>query len=85
MKLNLQKPIYIFGNEARPVYPQEFAIVNNSDLKLIADNGNTLASVTNYYIEIDTTEYFNSPLKKSTKIKQTFLQDKQLNQNTVAI
>ena len=62
---------YIFGNEARPVYPQEFAIVNNSNLKIIADNGNTLASVTNYFLEIDTTEYFNSPLKKSTKIKQT--------------
>ncbi len=62
---------YIFGNEARPVYPQEFAIVNKSNINLIADNGNTLASVTNYFLEIDTTEYFNSPLKKSVSIKQT--------------
>ncbi len=62
---------YVFGNEARPVYPAEFAIVNNSNLKLIADNGNTLATAINYFLEIDTTEYFNSPLRKNTIIKQT--------------
>jgi hypothetical protein len=62
---------YIFGNEARPVYPPEFAIINKKNPRLIASNGNTLASVIDYYMELDTTEYFNSPFKKSTIVKQT--------------
>lgn len=63
--------LYIFGNEARPVYPQEFSIVSEDNLKLIASNGNTLAASGNYFIELDTTEYFNSALKVSTQIQQT--------------
>ncbi|MBK9726766.1 MAG: hypothetical protein IPO86_01480 [Saprospiraceae bacterium] len=62
---------YIFGNEARPVFPQEFGIVNQNNVKLVASNGNTLATVGNYFLEMDTTEYFNSSLLQKTVIKQT--------------
>lgn len=54
---------YLIGNDAKPVYPEEFSIVTQNFPTLMASNGNTLAPKSNYYFEIDTTEYFNSPLK----------------------
>lgn len=62
---------YLIGNDARPVYPEEFSIVTQDLPVLIANNGNTLAKFTNYYLEIDTTEYFNSPLKSAIIKNQT--------------
>ena len=62
---------YLIGNDAKPVYPEEFSIVTQNFPILIANNGNALAPKTNYYFEIDTTEYFNSPLKSSKVNFQT--------------
>lgn len=61
----------VFGNEARPVFPEDFAIVNVENPTLIACNGNTLAPKIRYHLQMDTTEYFNSPLFLSTSIEQT--------------
>jgi Peptidase family C25 len=63
-------PFYILDNNVRPVYPAEFAIVNKVPLVLKASTSNALAKPQNYYIEIDTTLTFNSPLKKRTVINQ---------------
>ncbi len=62
---------YVIGNNARPIYPEEFAIINEEKPSLIAYNGNTFASKANYYMELDTTSYFNSSLKKSKNFYQT--------------
>jgi hypothetical protein len=54
---------YIYDNSAFPVYPQEFAIVGNLDnLTLKASTNNAAIRQSKYFFEIDTTEYYNSPL-----------------------
>lgn len=62
---------FVFGNEAKPVYPKEFAIITTTAPQLIASNGNTLAEEIQYYFELDTTEYFNSPSRQTYITKQT--------------
>ena len=48
----------IFGS-----YPPNFAIVNDiSDFELIASSSNSLVGNQDYVIQLDTTEFFNSPL-----------------------
>lgn len=61
----------ILSDDIFPIYPYEFAIVNNAEneLTLAASTANTFAPVRTYLIEIDTTELFNSSFKKS----QTFI------------
>lgn len=62
---------YVATNDVKLVYPTEFSIVNIDKPTLVACNGNTLAGLENYLIELDTTEYFNSPLLKTKLIRQT--------------
>lgn len=63
--------LYIFGNEARPIFPKEFSIISQDIPRLIACNSNTLADQTRYLMELDTSEYFDSPLKQNTTLNQT--------------
>ncbi|WP_207492763.1 C25 family cysteine peptidase [Aridibaculum aurantiacum] len=58
----------IQDNGLRPVYPVNFAIVNRTNIKLAASTTNPLAPSQPYMMEIDTTEFFNSPLKVSRTI-----------------
>lgn len=55
----------IADDEVRPVYPIEFAIVNNSNIKLTATTNGFLQRPAQFLLEVDTTENFNSPLKVS--------------------
>jgi hypothetical protein len=64
-------PIFIVSNDVIPVYPTEFSIVNDASPKLRASTANPFAIDQAFAIEIDTTAYFNSPLKRSTKIQQS--------------
>ncbi|MEM9991175.1 MAG: C25 family cysteine peptidase, partial [Bacteroidota bacterium] len=64
-------PFFAVSNEAQPVSPPEFSIVNDSNVKLQASTTNAFASSANYYLEIDTTILFNSPLKHTTTIEQS--------------
>ncbi|MCC6817137.1 MAG: hypothetical protein IT267_12050 [Saprospiraceae bacterium] len=59
----------VIGNNARILYPTEFAIINESKPKLVAYNG-FLFGRSKYFMELDTTEHFNSPLKRSTEFNQ---------------
>ncbi|ANH80687.1 hypothetical protein A8C56_06570 [Niabella ginsenosidivorans] len=59
----LVKDIYIYEDEIRPVYPYDYAIVNQTGLKLEASTANPLATSRTYLMEMDTTALFNSPLK----------------------
>lgn len=62
---------YVFSNGAIPVFPTEFSIVSNADLKLKASTSNVFAPEQRYFFEIDTTAHFNSPFKKSATITQS--------------
>jgi len=54
---------FIFEDEARPIYPYNYAIVNDATSKLIASTANPFSTQKDYIMEIDTTEKFNSSFK----------------------
>ena len=62
--------VAILSDAVVPVYPYEFAIVPNTPISLKASTGNTFAVQQSYILQLDTTEYFNSPLLQSTNITQ---------------
>ncbi len=59
---------YIFDDSAKPVYPKKYGIVNEPTLVLKASTSDGLAPERKYVFEIDTTQYFNSPIKNQTEI-----------------
>jgi flagellar hook assembly protein FlgD len=63
-------PFYILDNNAKPVYPAEFAIVGKTPIVLKASTSDALAKAQNYIVEIDTTEQFNSAFKQRTSVNQ---------------
>ncbi|MFC4262103.1 C25 family cysteine peptidase [Ferruginibacter yonginensis] len=60
----ITKNVLIFEDNIRPVYPYEYAIVNNQNITFAASTANPIAVSRNYIMEIDTTTTFNSPFKK---------------------
>lgn len=58
---SVTKDFFIYEDEARPVYPGNFAIVNHQNIKLYASTANSFADIQQYKMEFDTTELFNSP------------------------
>lgn len=67
---SVTKEIVIYEDEARPIYPQNFAIINKSNIKFIVSTANPFSSLKTYRMEIDTTELFNSPMKATTSKTQ---------------
>ncbi|RYE00754.1 MAG: hypothetical protein EOP50_03205, partial [Sphingobacteriales bacterium] len=65
---SITKDVFIYEDEARPVYPYNFAIVNRPDVRFVASTANPFASTRTYRMELDTTERFNSPSKVTTNI-----------------
>ena len=65
---SITKDVFIYEDEARPVFPLEFAIVNRQNIKLMASTANPFSPLKQYRMEIDTTEMYNSPLKKTQTI-----------------
>ena len=63
--------LIILSDDVFPIYPYEFAIVPDPDITLMASTANAFAESKTYSMEIDTTELFNSPLKRFTTITQT--------------
>lgn len=53
---------FVFEDEARPVYPYNFAIVTDPAQKLFASTADPFSPEKMYVVEVDTTEEFNSPL-----------------------
>ncbi|MFT3824851.1 MAG: C25 family cysteine peptidase [Chitinophagaceae bacterium] len=62
---------YIYEDEANPVYPYEYAIINDPTQKLYASTANPLGSSRSYIMEMDTTTAFNSPMKLSKTLTST--------------
>jgi hypothetical protein len=60
------KEVMIYTEEARPVYPYQYAIVNKQGGKLIASTANPFSAPKDYRLEIDTTINFNTPLMVKT-------------------
>ena len=60
----ITKDVVIFEDEIRPVSPYNFSIVNKQNIHFFASTANPLNGVRQYVMEMDTTELFNSPLKK---------------------
>ncbi len=65
---SIVKEIFIFDNEARPVFPYNLSIVNKQNIKLVASTANPLSPSKNYRMEIDTTTKFNSTIKAFSTI-----------------
>ncbi|WP_165871421.1 C25 family cysteine peptidase [Flaviaesturariibacter flavus] len=65
---SVTKDLFIYEDEARPVYPYNFAIVNRQNIRFVASTANPFASNRAYRMEIDTTERFNSALKVTTNL-----------------
>ena len=59
--------LFIYSDNLVPVYPNEFSIVNQTPT-LKASTLNPFRSLARYKMELDTTELFNSPIKKQTSI-----------------
>lgn len=55
--------VQISDEDIRPVYPYQYAIINDVNFKLSASTANALTAAKAYVMEIDTTALFNSPLK----------------------
>ncbi|OQP61996.1 hypothetical protein A3860_30390 [Niastella vici] len=60
---SVTKDFYIYENEARPVYPYMYAIINNPTQTLIASTANPFSAARDYIFELDTTGLFNSSIK----------------------
>ncbi|HMG16082.1 MAG TPA: C25 family cysteine peptidase, partial [Saprospiraceae bacterium] len=61
---------YITDDAAIPVIPYQFSIVNKPDITLISSTADPFAKEKVYFLELDTTLQFNSPVKFYGSIKQ---------------
>lgn len=62
------KSLNIQSGEIIPIYPYEFMIVPNQGITLSASTAFPFEPTKDYVFEIDTTDYFNSPIKQSIVI-----------------
>lgn len=67
----ITKDVFIFEDEARPVYPYTMSIVNRADIKLIASTANPFSGMKQYIMEMDTTDLFNSSFKFSRTLNSS--------------
>ncbi len=61
---------FVLDNSASPIFPEEFAIVNGEQPKLIASTSNILAEDRTYIMELDTSALFNSNSKETNVINE---------------
>jgi hypothetical protein len=64
----ITKDVFIFEDDARPIYPLNYAIVNKQNIKLYASTANPFSPTKQYRMEIDTTDFFNSSLKRTVNV-----------------
>ncbi len=55
------EPFYIVDNDAIPIYPNDFSIVNTTKIILKASTSDAFAPNRKYIMEFDTTQRFDSP------------------------
>lgn len=71
MNNTFTKDFFIIEDEIRPINPYNFSIVTTATPSFYASAANPLNGSKDYVMEIDTTELFNSTLKKSHRITST--------------
>ncbi len=64
----VSKSLMIQSGEIIPIYPYEFMIVPYQGITLSASTAFPFEPAKDYIFELDTTDYFNSPIKQSTMI-----------------
>lgn len=64
--------LQINSTDINPVYPQKYAIVPNGNVVLKATTADLFAKAKNYRFEIDTSFFFNSPVKQSGLVSNAF-------------
>ena len=67
----VRREFFIYEEEARPVYPYNYAIVNRQNIKFVASTANPFSDMKQYNMEIDTTELFNSSFKITKSINSS--------------
>lgn len=65
---SVTKTFEIYEDELKPIYPYNFSIVNKPGIQLYASTANPLAPEKQYLMQIDTTELFNSSIKREVKL-----------------
>lgn len=56
--------VFVFENTLTPVYPYNFSIINTQNITYSASTANPLLPSSNFILQLDTTELFNSTFKK---------------------
>jgi hypothetical protein len=64
----ITKDVFIFEDDARPLYPLNYAIINKQNIKFYASTANPFSPSKQYRMEIDTTDFFNSSLKRTVNV-----------------
>lgn len=64
----ISKDIFIYDDDATPVYPYNYAIINKQNITFAASTADAFAPTLQYKMELDTTELFNSNFKISQTI-----------------
>ena len=67
----LSKDFFVFEDEIRPIYPFNYSISTQSNITFYGSTANPTAATRQILFEIDTTELFNSPFKKSLSVNST--------------
>jgi len=62
-------PLYILAQDITPAFPETFSIHTEGTLELKSFTTNLFAKTAVYHWQIDTTEYFNSPLLETTSMQ----------------
>ena len=64
----LTTSLFVISDDAMPIYPVEFTIMNHVPEYFAASTTDAFAPVKQYIFEADTTTLFNSPLRKTTMV-----------------
>ncbi len=63
--------VFVYVDEARPIYPYNYAIVSTQNQKVFASTADPLAPSLQYIMQMDTSELFSSPALVSKTITST--------------
>jgi hypothetical protein len=61
-------PLSIISSDIIPIYPAKYAVIDTNQVVLKASTGSPFLPITSFTFEIDTTDLFNSPAKRTTTI-----------------
>ncbi|HPN20162.1 MAG TPA: hypothetical protein PK546_11480, partial [Chitinophagales bacterium] len=60
----------ILADDIIPIYPYDFCMVNDPNFELVFSTADPFATSKSYIFQIDTTEFFNSPILTQVKFTQ---------------